>query len=63
MLALELHRREPLDAARLNGCGLIVLNPPFGFEAAARDILAALHAVLATGERGSGWTLERLADE
>jgi 23S rRNA (adenine2030-N6)-methyltransferase len=57
------HRREPLDAARLNGCGLVVVNPPFGFEEAARPILAALHGALATGEGGGGWTLERLADE
>ena len=63
VLACELHRREPLDAARLNGCGLIIVNPPFGFEAAACEILAALHQALATGEPGSGWTLERLADE
>jgi 23S rRNA (adenine2030-N6)-methyltransferase len=63
VLALELHRREPLDAARLNGSGLVVVNPPFGFEEAVRDILAALHRALATGEGGSGWTIERLADE
>lgn len=63
MLAAELHLREPTDAARLNGCGLIVVNPPFGFEDAARDILAALHARLATGEAGGGWALTRIADE
>jgi len=63
ILAAELHLREPTDAARLNGCGLVVVNPPFGFEAAARDILAALHARLATGEAGGGWALTRIADE
>jgi 23S rRNA (adenine2030-N6)-methyltransferase len=63
VLACELHRREALDASRLNGCGLVVVNPPFGFEEAARPILAALHGALATGEGGGGWTLERLADE
>ena len=35
-------RLEPLDAARLNGCGLVVVNPPFGFEDAMRTLLPAL---------------------
>lgn len=61
LLACELHLREPTDAARLDGSGLVVLNPPWGFEAQAREILAALHAHLA--EPGGGWALERLAEE
>ena len=61
--AAELHLRDPTDPARLNGCGLVVVNPPFGFEAAASDILAALHARLSTGEAGGGWALTRIADE
>lgn len=63
ILAAELTLREPTDAARLNGCGLIVVNPPFGFEAAAQAILGALHERLSDGEPGSGWALTRLADE
>jgi len=63
ILAAELNLREPTDAARLNGCGLVVVNPPFGFEAAAEAILAALHERLADGEAGAGWALTRLADE
>lgn len=63
ILACELHLREPTDAARLNGCGLIVVNAPFGFEEAARDILTDLRARLAGGEAGAGWTLTRIADE
>jgi 23S rRNA (adenine2030-N6)-methyltransferase len=62
VVAAELHLREPLDAARLNGCGLVVVNPPYGFEEAARAMLAALRAALAA-EEGAGWTLTRLADE
>lgn len=31
----------------LRGAGLVVLNPPFGFDAEAREILAWLHPVLA----------------
>lgn len=65
VVAAELMLRpEPLDAARLNGCGLVVVNPPFGFEDAARDMLAALAAQLAPelAPQG-GWTLMRIADE
>ena len=63
VLAAELWLREPLDPARLNGCGLLVVNPPFGFQAAAEPILAALLARLGTGEAGQGFAVERIADE
>jgi 23S rRNA (adenine2030-N6)-methyltransferase len=63
LVAVELWLRAPLDAARLNGCGLVVLNPPFGFEAAAERILSALLDRLGTGEPGEGYSVERLVDE
>jgi 23S rRNA (adenine2030-N6)-methyltransferase len=63
ILAAELHLREPTDAARLNGCGLVVVNAPYGFEEAARAILAELADMLSTGEAGGGWTLTRITDE
>jgi 23S rRNA (adenine2030-N6)-methyltransferase len=63
VVAVELLLREPLDAARLNGCGLLVINPPWQFEDAARDILAALLARLGHGEPGAGVAVLRLADE
>ena len=63
ILACELHLRAPTDAARLNGSGLLVVNPPWGFEDAARARMDALAARLATGEAGGGWSLERIADE
>jgi 23S rRNA (adenine2030-N6)-methyltransferase len=53
--------RPPLDPQRLNGSGLIVVNPPYGFEAAAQSILAALTGRL--GEPGAGFQVERLSDE
>lgn len=62
ILAAELHLREPVDAARLNGCGLIAVNPPYGFDEAARSILAALREELSQ-EVGAGWALTRIADE
>lgn len=63
LVAAELHLRTPLDPARLNGCGLLVANPPWGFEDAAREGLAALLARLGTGEEGQGVGVERWADE
>jgi len=62
ILAAELHLREPTDAARLNGCGLIVVNAPHGFEDAARAMLESLRARLSL-EAGAGWSLTRIADE
>jgi 23S rRNA (adenine2030-N6)-methyltransferase len=59
VVAAELLLREPLDPARLNGCGLAVVNPPWGFEAAAGPILAAL----GRGLGGPGGAVLRLADE
>jgi 23S rRNA (adenine2030-N6)-methyltransferase len=63
IVAAEFLLREPVDAARLNGCGLLVINPPWQFEDSARDILAALLAHLGTGEPGAGVVMTRLADE
>jgi 23S rRNA (adenine2030-N6)-methyltransferase len=63
VVAAEFRLREPVDAARLNGCGLLVINPPWQFEAAAHDILEALLAHLGTGEPGAGVSVMRLTDE
>ncbi len=63
VLAAELWLREPLDAARLNGCGLVVVNPPYRFEEAATAILDALLRALGQGEPGQGTALLRLAAE
>ncbi len=58
-LVAEFWRRPPLDPARLNGCGLIVVNPPFGFAEAAPSLLRALHDRLAL-EDGSGYAVAPL---
>jgi 23S rRNA (adenine2030-N6)-methyltransferase len=63
VVAAELWLREPLDPTRLNGCGLLVVNPPFRFETEARPILQALLARLGSGEPGAGVSIARLADE
>ena len=62
VLAAELWLREPLDATRLNGCGLLLLNAPYGFEAAGAAVLAALLERLAD-EAGAGTRILRVADE
>ncbi len=62
-VAAELWLREPLDASRLNGCGLLVVNPPFGFEEQGGEILQALLERLADGEPGAGTRMHRVADE
>lgn len=61
MIACELLLRPPLDPARLNGSGLLIVNPPYGFEADATPILAALRATLADADGDA--TITRLADE
>ncbi len=63
VVSVELWLRAPLDAARLNGCGLVLVNPPFGFAAAAETLLSALLQRLGTGEGGEGFVVERLVDE
>ena len=61
LVCAELLLRPPLDAARLNGCGLLVASPPWGFEAAAIAILDAIADGL--GESGAHGSLTRIAPE
>jgi 23S rRNA (adenine2030-N6)-methyltransferase len=61
VVVASLWQRPPLDPTRLNGSGLIVVNPPYGFEAAAAEIIAALQGRLA--EDGGGGSVERWSDE
>jgi len=61
VVAAEFLLRKPDDPARLNGCGVLVVNPPFGLEAAALPVLRALVEVL--GEAGAGCGVTRLVDE
>lgn len=63
VVAAELCLREPLDPARLNGCGLLLINPPFGFDTDAPRMLDALLQRLSKGEPGASAALTRLADE
>lgn len=62
VIAAEMWLREPTDPRRLNGSGLVVVNAPFGFEDAAREVLAALLAAL-EGEHGAGAAVTRVVAE
>jgi 23S rRNA (adenine2030-N6)-methyltransferase len=61
VIAAEFLRRPPTDPARLNGCGLMIFNPPYGFEEMALPILRAFESLF--GEPGGASGIERLVDE
>ena len=63
IVAAELLLRAPLDPARLNGCGMLVVNAPYRFEQEAPAILAALLERLGNREAGEGVELLRLVGE
>jgi 23S rRNA (adenine2030-N6)-methyltransferase len=52
-LRLELMIDAPDEPERLNGCGLLVLNPPWTLQAEAETILPALAERLARGAYGA----------
>lgn len=63
IVAAELSLREPLDPARLNGCGMLLINPPWRFD---DDLPPTLHALLdrlGNREAGEGVALTRITDE
>jgi 23S rRNA (adenine2030-N6)-methyltransferase len=63
VVAAELLLREPVDPDRLNGCGLLVVNPPWQFMEEAEPMLAGLAAILGEGEAGAGIRMMRLIAE
>ena len=63
VVCAEMWLREPTDSARLNGCGLLVRNPPWPFEQEAAPILSALLDRLGGREPGEGTATLRLTDE
>lgn len=62
ILATELTVRPPTSPERLNGAGLVVVNPPYGFDEAARRLLEALAPMLAR-EAGARARVETLVGE
>ncbi len=63
IVAVELYVRATTDPGRLNGCGLLAINPPYQFEARARAIATAVLEGVGDGEPGAGISVIRLADE
>lgn len=62
ILVTELTVRPATAPDRLNGAGLLVVNPPYGFEAEARELLDGLVPVLARAP-GAGARVETLVGE
>lgn len=54
IIAVELMIREPFDAERLNGTGLVVLNPPFTLASKLELLLPFLSRTLAVEGKGRG---------
>ena len=52
ILQLELAVNDSGSGGNLRGCGLLVVNPPFGFDAAARSTNAWLWYVLSPDGQG-----------
>ena len=52
ILQLEIAVCNEIAGGGMHGCGMLVANPPFGFEAVARRILAWLWPVLSQGGAG-----------
>jgi 23S rRNA (adenine2030-N6)-methyltransferase len=62
IVAVELHLRDTTNADRLNGCGLILINPPYQFEDQARPIADAVLSGLG-GDAGAETSVIRLVHE
>jgi 23S rRNA (adenine2030-N6)-methyltransferase len=63
IIAVELYLRDTTNPDRLNGCGLIVINPPHQFESQAQLIARAVLEGLGDNEAGAGTAVIRLAHE
>ncbi|HVC58969.1 MAG TPA: 23S rRNA (adenine(2030)-N(6))-methyltransferase RlmJ [Acetobacteraceae bacterium] len=63
IVTAELCLREPVLPDRLNGCGLLVVNPPFRFERDVPTILQALLERVGRNESGATAAVTRIADE
>jgi len=62
VLRLDLMIDDAGDATRLNGCGLVVVNPPFTLADEANILLPALAKRLARGA-GAGYRCEQVVGE
>jgi 23S rRNA (adenine2030-N6)-methyltransferase len=63
VVAVQLQLRDTSNPDRLNGCGLVVINPPYQFEEQARAISEAVLSGIGNAELGAGTAMLRLVDE
>jgi len=61
LLRVELYVHPTDEAARLNGSGLVISNPPWGLEDELKQILPWLAQLL--GQSQGGWRLDWLIEE
>jgi 23S rRNA (adenine2030-N6)-methyltransferase len=59
-LRIELMLRRPMERDRLNGCGLVVVNPPYTLEDELAPVLPELTQRLAAPEGGAAYRLDRI---
>jgi 23S rRNA (adenine2030-N6)-methyltransferase len=57
-LRVELMLERPVDPDRLNGCGLVVVNPPYTLEGDLAVLLPVLSRRLASARGGAGYRLD-----
>lgn len=63
IVAVEMLLRDPTSPEKLNGCGMLVINPPYMFESEGAAIARAVLDGLGMREPGAGVRVIRLADE
>lgn len=63
VMVAELLRERDDSPLRLNGCGMILINPPWHFDRELRDLLPVLHRALARERSGGDWRVEWLTRE
>jgi 23S rRNA (adenine2030-N6)-methyltransferase len=63
IVAVDIHIRDAAVPGRLNGCGLIVINPPYQFEDQAGAIASAVLQGISDNLPSAGMLVRRLADE
>jgi hypothetical protein len=62
IMDIEFYIRQPSSEPRLDGTGMVVVNPPFQLEGELQVMLPALGKLLVEGP-GARWSVEWLAGE